>query len=443
MLCTPWETVQANDIKRAEEIFLHEVRVDPGFALVITRDHNAEARLGAAVPDNRRYVFVQDETLETAIDPQAFLRNLLRDALGRRRLFDLRPPAAGPQFFGREKELEALERDVRTGHSIGVYGLRKVGKTSLLRRLGEKFRERATGQKRVIPVEVDLQLINFRRRNLNGVVALISRQLDDALERAQIRVPAPSADPLDRLVETVVHVERVLQGRVVLVLDEYEVLLGGKIPPRDGVDLLTWLRGLAQTHAGSFNLVLAGRNPKLLASARIEGADNPMYRFLRSVRIAGLTPEDCRTLVKKLGGRMGLRFEAAALESIVRETGGHPALVRTLGNLIDEDVPMSDRNPAVIDATAIKRVLPRFSRLADEDMRELVDASNDINPGAGDYLVHLSYGVSWIGGASEARIDDALVDYGILHPDTHEFRIGHLRTWLRDNHSCPAKVAHG
>ena len=35
----------------------------------------------------------------------------------------------------------------------------------------------------------------------------------------------------------------------------------------------------------------------------------------------------------------------------------------------------------------------------------------------------------------------ALVDYGILHPDTHEFRIGHLVTWLRANRARPAQAA--
>ena len=46
-------------------------------------------------------------------------------------------------------------------------------------------------------------------------------------------------------------------------------------------------------------------------------------------------------------------------------------------------------------------------------------------------------------GTVEGRIDDALVDYGILHPDTHGFRIGRLLAWLRENYASPAKVAHG
>jgi hypothetical protein len=443
VLCAPWDEMQANDIQRAEDIFREEVRVDPGFAMAITHDPQAHVRLGPVVPEHRRYLFVLDTTFERTDDPQSFLRDLLRETLGRRRLFDLRNPAAGPQFFGRDQELEALERDVLNGHCLGVFGLRKVGKTSLLRRLAQKLRDPGRDAGRVLPVEVDLLEIPFNRRNLAGAVGVIGRQLERALERAEIRVPAPSTNPLDLLVETVEHLERDMGARVLLILDEYEVLLGGRIPPCDGVELLTWLRGLAQGHSGGFSMVLVGRNSRLLAPARIEGADNPMYRFLRSVPLAGLTPEECRAMVRKIGGRMALQFTSEALDIIARETGGHPALARTLGDLVDQDLPTSVRSPAIVDGAVIRRVLPRFSREVAEDMRELLNASNDFDPRAGDYLVHLAHGAPWIGGPSEARIDDALIGYGILDRSTHEFRIGHLPAWLRENFACPPRVAHG
>jgi hypothetical protein len=361
-----------------------------------------------------------------------------------RRLFDFRLPAEEWQFFGREKELESLERDVITGHSLGVFGLRKVGKTSLLERMAKKLREDRSGFQRGIPVKVDLQTTSYLRRNFDGVAELIGSALDRELSRAQIQVPPSPPHPLERLRVAVEHIEHALGARVVLILDEYEVLLDARrIPQRDGVELLTFLRGLAQEHPKGFSLMLAGRNQRLLAPARIDGADNPMYRFLRTIPVAGLVPDDCRRMVRALGGRMGLHFEPDALDLLVQETGGHPALVRTLGDLIDVHVPTSERNPAIVDAALVKRVLPRFSREVDEDMREFVNAANDFDARAGDYLVHLAHGVPWIGGPSEARIDDALIGYGILHSDTHAFRIGRLHTWLRENHQSPVEAAHG
>ena len=53
ILCTPWEEVHANDIAHVERAFREEVRVDPGFVLVVARDPEARERLGPAVFSRR------------------------------------------------------------------------------------------------------------------------------------------------------------------------------------------------------------------------------------------------------------------------------------------------------------------------------------------------------------------------------------------------------
>ena len=148
-------------------------------------------------------------------------------------------------------------------------------------------------------------------------------------------------------------------------------------------------------------------------------------------------------MVRKIGARMGLRFLLPALEVVVKETGGHPALIRTLGDLVDQRVPTSGRYSASVDVAVVQNELPRFSTAVDEDMRELVEAASDIDPGASEYLVSLAHRTPWAGEPSRARLIDALVSYGILHPDSQEFRIGRLATWLRENHAAPVRVAHG
>lgn len=443
LLVTPWDETHARDVARLEEVFASEMRVDPGLAIVVAHDPRADAQLRAVLPEKRAYVFVHDDELGAVTDPQAWLRARLRETLGARRLFDHRLPAAGPQFFGRQKEFEALSRDLSLGHCVGVFGLRKVGKTSLLRRTAEKLREGGVEKGRALVVEVDLLKTPFARRDLAGVAGLIGSQLDHCLAQDGALPRPPHGDPFARLEATVVAVERDFAARTMLFLDEYELLLDGRLPTRDGVELLSWLRGLAQSHPRGFGFVLAGRNARLIASARIEGVDNPMYRFLRDFPLAGLSPEDCRAMLRKIGGRLGLQFTPEALQRIVEETGGHPALARTFGDLVDQSVPTAARLPARVDAAAVQRVAPRFAREVEQDMRELVDAAKDVDPRAEDHLAHLAFGVPWLGGAVEARIDDALARYGILHDAPVGFRIRHLRDWLRENYACPTVAAHG
>jgi hypothetical protein len=441
ILVSPFKELQAQSFQAVEEVFRKELRLDPGFAIVVTHDTDGERRLSSILPKERRFVFISDEELELVPDPQLFLRTRLRDALGARRLFDHRRPAAGPQFFGRERELEALERDVRSGHCLGLFGLRKVGKTSLMSRLTEKFRSFTQDGPRVLPVMVDLLTLPYNQRGLRGVLELICSRAEETLYpngTTDFRLPP---DPQDRFV-TLVKWAATYQDRVLLLLDEYEVLLG-RVPVSDGLAVLDWLRGLAQAHPDAFSLVLAGRNARLLSPARIDGADNPMYRFLRSFPITGLDPEECRTMVKKLGARMGLKFKYEVLEKMVAVTGGHPALVRTLGDLMDQRIPTSERNPTMVDLRILNEVLPRFAREVDEDMRELVEASVDIAPDALEFLRHRAYGMNWIGGQAEGRIVDALAGYGILQEGTGQLRIGQLGTWLHENYQPPARSAHG
>lgn len=443
LLVTPWDLAHARDVARLEDLFASEIRVDQGFAIVVAHDPRAEENLRAVLPEKRAYLFLHDNEFESVTDPQAWLRARLREKLGSRRLFDYRLPAAGPQFFGRQQEFEALSRDLSLGHCVGVFGLRKVGKTSLLRRTAEKLREGGVAKGRALVVEVDLLKTPFGSRDLAGVANLIGNQLDHALAQDGTLSRPALEDPLARLEATVVRVERDFGARTMLFLDEYELLLDGRLPTRDGVELLSWLRGLAQSHRGAFGFVLAGRNARLIASARIEGVDNPMYRFLRDFPLAGLSPEDCRAMLRKIGGRLGLQFTTDALNLIVAETGGHPSLARTFGDLVDQSIPTTARTPARVDLAAVQHVAPRFSREVEQDMRELVNAATDVDPRAEDHLAHLAFGVPWLGGAVEARIDDALARYGILRAEPVDFRIRHFRDWLRENYACPTVAAHG
>lgn len=148
-------------------------------------------------------------------------------------------------------------------------------------------------------------------------------------------------------------------------------------------------------------------------------------------------------MVRRIGRRMALTFTADALDIMLRETGGHPALVRTLGDLVDQHVPIDARAPALVDGALVERLLPRFGREVDGDMREFVQAAEDIEPRALDRLKHLAHGVPWVGGDLEARIDDALERYGILDAQAQAFRIGRFATWLRANYSAPMAAAHG
>ncbi len=117
-----------------------------------------------------------------------------------------------------------------------------------------------------------------------------------------------------------------------------------------------------------------------------------MYRFRSAPR--GLTPEECRTWCARSRPAWPSRTRRGA-HSARAGDGGHPGLAGKIEDLVD-------RSPLGPSSTGHPARLP-FSREVAEDMRELLNASNDFDPRAGDYLVtpHRS-----VDRAIRARIDE-------------------------------------
>ena len=67
-------------------------------------------------------------------DPVALI-SLLRDFIYSRDLFYETTPVIGNRFFGRRQLLQSLRDDVRNQRVVGLFGLRKAGKTSVLSQL--------------------------------------------------------------------------------------------------------------------------------------------------------------------------------------------------------------------------------------------------------------------------------------------------------------------
>jgi hypothetical protein len=428
VLCAPWDETHAEDIEWIEERLDRESRLDPGVVLCLVGDHRASTRL--SIPKTRRYIFVHRDEWDAVSDPQRWLRDKLRTELGAQRLFDLRSPAEGAQYFGRVREFAEVERYVLAGRSIGLWGLRKIGKTSLLRRLASKHHSPAADQPMVLLL--DLTARAYGEPTIRGV----HRALDAVLDRA---LCPGSGNAVERLAALV----RARTGKVVLAIDEYERLLDGSIPAVDGVLFLEALRGLAQSTRDQFAIILAGRDRRFVATARIDGRDNPMYRFLTDLPVGGLDDDSAREMLRKLGRRMGLDLHHEALNRCVRETGGHPMLLRTLGDLIDRGVPVERRQPYVVQRAEVESKLDEFSYEAAEDYRELLLAAGELTDGGDALLIAAAHDERAFSDRSARSVIVELRRFGILSEDSQSFRIDGFRRWLSDNMTPARRAAHG
>jgi hypothetical protein len=236
-------------------------------------------------------------------------------------------------FFGRSRLLADLERRLTASRSVIVFGMRKVGKSSLLGRLREEC---------VWPVAlVDLE----------GYTGGLGYVYGEALRswRAVLEITFPDlllpewTDDLSTpdlaaqgqaFRRTVVDLLDFLAGQkaayvgLLLFLDEIDTILGQPDYP----EFAAILRSVAENpHCqGRFALLAAGLEPTLTRDDRMDGGRNPFYEFFSEVPLGPVEPEDARTMIISIGGQMGINYEDDALDLLVEAGGGHPFLTRQL-----------------------------------------------------------------------------------------------------------------
>lgn len=454
---SPFETAQAREVDEVEAELARTHRLDRGIVLVLSMDARAARELEAVLPEERCYLFATFDDLLDAPDPQHWTAELLVNGLGMMRPFAPGAPVADAQFFGRQSELQELERRLlQMATPVGLVGLRKVGKTSLLQRFRRKVEDDADEHgPATLVVHCDAQAVPFTRRNLDGLMRALwqsARELAahwPAIASAEASLARPviadadiaraTTDALEGLVRWCAAHRR----KLVVSLDEYEKLLDGRSVSRDdGLDLLDFLRGLNQQHPKAFNYVFAGLGRRLANTHRFAGRQNPLFAAYFPFPLGGLGREELGGMVRKLGRRASLEFDHEAVDKIAAESGGHPFLARTLADIVDQQSARERQRAVPVGLKAIHAALPTFEAEAEFVMREIADAVQEL--GALDGLTPL---VDALDGGSWAPLSPAFVEdlrrYGIVEADGTRTRIGVFGRWLHRNVSSSPRIAHG
>lgn len=272
----------------------------------------------------------------------------LKDRLLSRDLFYETTPVRGHKFFGRRSLLQALRDDIEAQRVVGVFGLRKAGKTSVLTEVSDLV----TSNSRIFILR-DLETLPSPPSDpIPDLVADIVSQVADALEeREVVSAPLPrnfnTLGDFRRLMQTTL---RALQGRgisLVLTLDEVEYLTpAAKIDVREGdlpsiAQFLSVLRSLVQENE-NFTFILAGLTSSIIQEGRLYGRPNPLFSWAKQYYVSPFTRAEADELATSVGGRMGVHFEAGALEALHEATGGHAYLFRHLASHVVNQIPMED-----------------------------------------------------------------------------------------------------
>lgn len=234
--------------------------------------------------------------------------------------FDTDHPVRGNRLLERDDQVAELSRRVLSGDALTVVGLRKVGKTSLVRGVADRLcvAEPANGLRFAW---LDLQDVALRTEA--GLAAGLGRALG-------VEGTLTTVDGILRAYESALDE----CTRLCVVLDEFDLLFVGYDgqPPIPGhAALLRGLRGIAQT-TERLSLVLIGQAPERLEAPLLDGFPNPMLGWTHWTWVTPFGSPSARRALEHLSRRVAVEFSPEHLDLAFIWTGGHPALLRQFGS---------------------------------------------------------------------------------------------------------------
>lgn len=277
--------------------------------------------------------------------------------------YNMRHPIWGQlDFFGRETLSQQLIKQLANGQPVGLFGLRKMGKSSLMRYM-----------QLLMPCPtawIDLQagvkdLVHLYERILHAwhKDAQVKFDLDLGLLDVDLNSENPSSDFSKLVKHTLSQLSaQGVEDRLAIFLDEIELLF----PPSDAssstlaryFSLMHTLRGLVQED-GRISLMVAGVDPTINRVNRLgsEKQQNPFYKLLTEVYLPPLTIEDCSQMVRNIGLQVDLSYADDAVLAVSKYSGGHPFLARQLCSLAYKHL---NYEPGEIALGAIEKAARQF-----------------------------------------------------------------------------------
>jgi hypothetical protein len=222
--------------------------------------------------------------------------------------YETRAPVTGSRFFGREYEISRIVGNQDTNHAI--LGIRRIGKTSLLREI-ERILKESQDPAHVVYLECsDLLTSDDYIREV--VRKLNPRELPRLhLQRYIFFFP----DFLERM-------GRAYKSKIIFLLDEVDNLV---IMQRGDWELFRMLR--ASANKGACQYILAGFREAMREQYLL---DSPFYNFAQEVRLSEFTRRQAHDLIltPMENLRVRIKHKDDVVGRIYEETAGQPNLIQ-------------------------------------------------------------------------------------------------------------------
>ena len=443
---------QARTVSQAAEILNSErPRLCEDFAIIFAADPKTPQYV-AETSDKLNTIFVgislQEISWYAPIGPNNFLR-FLQGRLFSKDLYWISTAITSPNaFFGRRSLHAQMVEQLRQGSShVGLFGLRKMGKTSLLFRIADSIKQ---GQDAFI-AHVDIQRIDSINPTAEYFLWSLGEALHDAnhaLRRitglrlfGRFEIFSDVGDPkkvwelFDHDVKLILKTSR---RKLTFLLDEIE-LMSPHTPGSQWGDsfVRAWrlLRGIEQQHPGRLSYFVTGTNPSCIETNQLNKVENPAYNYFSKQYLPPLSDVECKELLTQLGSQVGLDWTPEALDRLIEHVGGHPFLLRAYGSTIHKAL-LPRLNVRSVTKEVVEGNLQAFMGQVNSTLSQMIEVLNDNYPNEFYLLETLALGrIGEFRELAMAFPNDTLhlVGYGLIGSDftSSSIEVEVLQTWMQ------------
>lgn len=312
-------------------------RVEKVLFLLVHKGSTEDTNALLATSVDRIIVPIHIDELTNPQRGNIFLRSKVASAIGNIDLFGMTSAITSDKyFFGRNDLVQSLiTRTIIRKENSGLFGLRKTGKTSVLRAIQRRIEDRPIlaeylecSNPGVHSARWWQVLENVLERCINTLKLEFKKTVE--FEGGYSQINAGTKFSSD--VKTILRNGELEQ--VVLMLDEVEFItcgVAGTLGQHWDNDFVPFWQTLRSTHQetkGGLVFLVAGVNPACIEMSHFSGIPNPIFQLALPHFLEPFNSSQVREMVRSIGKYSGLHFDENVYQYLQSTYGGHPFLIR-------------------------------------------------------------------------------------------------------------------
>ena len=359
VLATGFREIQTRAIRYAEQC-LHQARgrLEPGMAIVFHLDPGGDEHL--RMWGRERGLTILPVFAGEGVPTGDEMEQTLCSGLYSHDPFDLSGPVrAAHQFFGRT-EVPDMARRLRGGNVQALFGIRKMGKTSVLNRVLDEAREYHDMACVMLDCSDDSLSSLDAGRLLNSIGGGINDALNYSDEHYSSVIPLADAVEPSEAARTMLALLDRASRPLLLLIDELDYITpSSPTAPHWAREFNQFFRSLRTVYQEGarrqtvFSVVLCGVSSRWFTVESINGVENAALAFVPETYLPPFERAQSIDMIQSLGRTAGLIFSHGASDLIAKSCSDMPSWIRKAGSYINScfgqgDRPLKLRYPDIV-----------------------------------------------------------------------------------------------